>query len=206
MRIGELASRAGTSARSVRYYEQQGLLLVRRRANGYRDYDEADLLLVREIRSLLVNGFDLDEIRPFVDCLHAGIEARGAHHRRRGANGGGGMTSNTSNTSVAEVTEATFDSVVLQSRLPVLVDFWAEWCGPCKWLSPVVEEIAREQAGKLLVVKVHADDNPGLSRRYGAMSLPSLLLFHGGAERTRIVGAMPRRRLLAELGRFLPGA
>jgi DNA-binding transcriptional MerR regulator len=78
MRIGELASRAGTSARSVRYYEQQGLLLVRRRANGYRDYDEADLLLVREIRSLLVNGFDLDEIRPFVDCLHAGIEARGA--------------------------------------------------------------------------------------------------------------------------------
>ena len=78
MRIGELASRAGTSARSVRYYEQQGLLLARRRDNGYRDYDEDDLSLVREIRSLLVNGFDLEEIRPFVDCLHAGIKARGA--------------------------------------------------------------------------------------------------------------------------------
>jgi DNA-binding transcriptional MerR regulator len=78
MRIGELARRAGASARSIRYYEQQGLLLARRRDNGYRDYDEADLQLVREIRSLLVNGFDLDEIRPFVDCLHAGIQARRA--------------------------------------------------------------------------------------------------------------------------------
>jgi DNA-binding transcriptional MerR regulator len=78
MRIGELSRRASASARSIRYYEQQGLMLARRRANGYRDYDEADLRLVREIRSLLVNGFDLEEIRPFVDCLHAGIQARRA--------------------------------------------------------------------------------------------------------------------------------
>ncbi len=78
MRIGELARRAGASARSIRYYEQQGLLLARRRDNGYRDYDEADLRLVREIRSLLVSGFDLEEIRPFIDCLHAGIQARRA--------------------------------------------------------------------------------------------------------------------------------
>ena len=78
MRIGELARRAGASARSIRYYEQQGLLLARRQSNGYRDYDDADLRLVREIRSLLVNGFDLEEIRPFVDCLHAGIQARRA--------------------------------------------------------------------------------------------------------------------------------
>ena len=78
MRIGELASRAGTSARSIRYYEQQGLLLARRRDNGYREYDDDDLSLLREIRSLLVNGFDLEEIRPFVDCLHAGITARRA--------------------------------------------------------------------------------------------------------------------------------
>jgi DNA-binding transcriptional MerR regulator len=78
MRIGELARRAGASARSIRYYEEQGLLLARRQANGYREYDEADLQLVREIRSLLVNGFALEEIRPFVDCLHAGIQVRGA--------------------------------------------------------------------------------------------------------------------------------
>jgi DNA-binding transcriptional MerR regulator len=76
MRIGEVARRAGASPRSIRYYEQQGLLEARRRDNGYRDYDEADLRLVREIRSLLVSGFDLEEIRPFVDCLHAGIQAR----------------------------------------------------------------------------------------------------------------------------------
>jgi DNA-binding transcriptional MerR regulator len=78
MRIGELSRRSGTSARSIRYYEQQGLMVARRHANGYRDYDEAHLRLVREIRSLLVNGFDLEEIRPFVDCLHAGIQARRA--------------------------------------------------------------------------------------------------------------------------------
>jgi DNA-binding transcriptional MerR regulator len=78
MRIGELARRSGTSARSIRYYEQQGLMVARRHANDYRDYDEAHLRLVREIRSLLVNGLDLEEIRPFVDCLHAGIQARRA--------------------------------------------------------------------------------------------------------------------------------
>ena len=78
MRIGELARRSGTSARSIRYYEQRGLMVARRDPNGYRDYDEAHLRLVAEIRSLLVNGFDLEEIRPFVDCLHAGIQARRA--------------------------------------------------------------------------------------------------------------------------------
>ena len=78
MRIGELARRSGASARSIRYYEQRGLMEARRDPNGYRDYDEADLRLVGEIRSLLVNGFDLEEVRPFVDCLHAGIRARRA--------------------------------------------------------------------------------------------------------------------------------
>jgi DNA-binding transcriptional MerR regulator len=78
MRIGELARRSGISARSLRYYEQRGLMVAGRRANGYRDYDEDHLLLVGEIRSLLANGFDLEEIRPFVDCLHAGIQTRRA--------------------------------------------------------------------------------------------------------------------------------
>ncbi len=105
---------------------------------------------------------------------------------------------------VATVTEATFDVAVLQARLPVLVDFWAEWCPPCKWLEPVLEEVAAEQAGKLLVAKVDADENPELARRYGTLSLPSLLLFVDGVEQARIVGAMPKRRLLAELAAFLP--
>jgi DNA-binding transcriptional MerR regulator len=78
MRIGELARRSGASARSIRYYEQQGLMVSRRGPNGYRDYNEDHLRLVAEIRSLLVNGFDLEEIRPFLDCLHAGIQTRRA--------------------------------------------------------------------------------------------------------------------------------
>jgi DNA-binding transcriptional MerR regulator len=75
MRIGELAERAGTSARTLRYYEQHGLLRARRRANGYRDYDEADVRLVHEIRSLLEIGFNLEETRPFVECLRSGRES-----------------------------------------------------------------------------------------------------------------------------------
>jgi DNA-binding transcriptional MerR regulator len=75
MRIGELAERAGTSSRSLRYYEQQGLLATRRRANGHRDYDEQDLRLVRQIRELLAIGFGLEETRPFVECLRAGNES-----------------------------------------------------------------------------------------------------------------------------------
>jgi thioredoxin len=108
--------------------------------------------------------------------------------------------------SVVTVTEATFDSAVLHARLPVLVDFWAEWCPPCKQLSPIVEDIATEQAGKLLVAKVNADENPGIVRRYGTLSLPSLLLFVDGVEQARIVGAMPKRRLLTVLAEFLPAS
>jgi thioredoxin 1 len=105
---------------------------------------------------------------------------------------------------VLTVTEATFDAAVLQARLPVLVDFWAEWCPPCRWLEPVLEELAAEEAGRLLVAKVDADANPGLVRRYGTLALPSLLVFVDGVERARIVGARPKGRLLAELAAVLP--
>jgi thioredoxin 1 len=105
---------------------------------------------------------------------------------------------------VLTVTEATFDRDVLQSRLPVLVDFWAGWCPPCRLIGPIVEEIAAEQAGRLLVAKVDADENPGLVRRFGTLSLPSLLVFVGGVEQGRIVGARPKRALLDELAELLP--
>jgi thioredoxin 1 len=107
---------------------------------------------------------------------------------------------------VLTVDEATFDGTVLGARVPVLVDFWAEWCPPCRWLEPIVEELATEQAGKLLVAKVDADQNPGLVRRYGTLSLPSLLLFVDGVERGRIIGARPKARLLTDLAQLLPGS
>jgi thioredoxin 1 len=107
---------------------------------------------------------------------------------------------------VVTVTEATFDRTVLEARLPVLVDFWAGWCPPCKWLDPVVEELATEQAGRLLVAKVDADENPGLVHRYGTLSLPSLLVFVDGVERARIIGARPKHRLLTELAELLPAS
>jgi thioredoxin 1 len=102
----------------------------------------------------------------------------------------------------ASVTEATFDVEVLKSELPVLVDFWAEWCGPCRLVAPIVEELAGDYAGKLKVAKVDVDDNQNLAMRYQIMSIPTLGVFRKGEMVERIVGFMPK----AELKRRLDGA
>lgn len=101
------------------------------------------------------------------------------------------------------VTDATFERDVLQSPTPVLVDFWAEWCGPCKMIAPVLDEIAKEHQGKLEVVKLNVDENPEVSMRYGVMSIPTLALFVGGVEKKRLIGAMPKRNILSELSEFI---
>jgi thioredoxin 1 len=106
-------------------------------------------------------------------------------------------------TKAAAVTDATFDNEVLQSSTPVLVDFWAEWCGPCKMISPVLEEIAEEHKGKVTIAKLNVDENPEIAMRYGVMSIPTLALFIGGVEKKRIIGAMPKRNILTELSEFL---
>jgi thioredoxin 1 len=97
------------------------------------------------------------------------------------------------------VTDASFESEVLDSSEPVLVDFWAEWCGPCKMIAPIVEELAKEYAGKLKVAKLDADANPNTMQAYGIMGIPTLILFRDGQEVERIVGFMPKERLVQKL-------
>jgi thioredoxin 1 len=97
------------------------------------------------------------------------------------------------------VTDADFEQDVLKSSTPVLVDFWAEWCGPCHMVAPVIEEIASEHQGKLVVRKLDVDSNPETTRRYGVLSIPSMLLFVGGVEKARIVGARGKAQILSEL-------
>ena len=101
------------------------------------------------------------------------------------------------------VTEETFDARVLGRGRPVLVEFWATWCGPCRMVAPVLEQIARERAGELDVVKVDYDAEPAIGQRYGVMGLPTMLLFDGGEPVRSIVGAKPKARLLGELDEAL---
>lgn len=99
----------------------------------------------------------------------------------------------------AEVTDQTFEEAVLKAELPTVVDFWAVWCGPCKMIAPVLEQIAQEYDGKLQVLKLDVDHNSQSAMQYGVMSIPTLILFKDGQPVERIVGFMPKEKLLKRL-------
>lgn len=101
------------------------------------------------------------------------------------------------------VTDETFDTEVLQNSKPVIVDYWAEWCGPCRMVAPVLEEIANEHGDKIDVVKLNIDDNPGVTQRYQIMAIPTMSVFKGGEVVKQIVGAKPKAAMLRELAEFI---
>jgi thioredoxin 1 len=104
---------------------------------------------------------------------------------------------------IVTLTSSTFDETIRGSQTPVLVDFWAEWCGPCKQIAPVLAEIASENKDKITVAKLNVDDHGDIASRFGVMSIPTLILFHQGEPAKRLVGAKGKGQLVQELAEFL---
>ncbi len=109
-------------------------------------------------------------------------------------------------TGIITLTSATFEETINSSPTPVVVDFWAEWCGPCKQIAPVLSEIASETSGELTIAKLNVDEHPAVAAKFNVMSIPTLLVFKDGELKKRVVGARPKGALLQEFREFLPAS
>jgi len=104
---------------------------------------------------------------------------------------------------ITQVGDDNFEAEVVRSSLPVLIDFWAPWCGPCKSIAPIIEELAREYEGRLKVAKLNVDENPGTPSRYGVRGIPNLIILKGGAVKEQLVGVVPKSRLVNAIEKVL---
>ncbi len=104
---------------------------------------------------------------------------------------------------ITQLSDSTFDEEVGSAEVPILVDFWAEWCGPCKMVAPILEEIANENDGKIRIAKLNVDENPDVARRFEVMSIPTMIVFNDGQPAKRVVGAKGKGQLLQDLADFV---
>ena len=104
---------------------------------------------------------------------------------------------------VQNLSDTTFDEAIEESETPTLVDFWAEWCGPCKMVAPILEEIANEKGDVIRIAKLNVDEAPEIARRFEVMSIPTMILFKNGEEAKRIIGAKPKQALIEDINDFL---
>jgi thioredoxin 1 len=104
---------------------------------------------------------------------------------------------------LVEITEMNFNEKVLNSKTPILIDFWAEWCGPCKMISPTLDELSKEYHGKMIFAKLNVDSNPQVAANLGVRSIPTLIVFKGGEEKERIIGAVPKNNIIRKIEPYL---